>query len=91
MMVSASKAVDKFFSLGVLTFTTHCKQFCAVAMCYILQIQIWGCFSTPKHPLVYGLGKDPCSLSVDEVVVVARMVKLGKEVLLTKLHLKAAY
>ena len=29
------------------------------AMCYIFQIQmpkIWGCFSTPKHPLVYGLG-----------------------------------
>ena len=52
------RVVDKFFSLGVLTFTTHHKQLCAVAMCYIIQIQtpkIWGCFSTPKHPLVYGL------------------------------------
>ena len=28
------RAVDKFFSLGVLTFTTHYKQLCAVAMCY---------------------------------------------------------
>ena len=52
------RAVDKVFSLGVLTFTTHHKQLCAVAMCYIFQIQmpkIWGCFSTPKHSLVYGL------------------------------------
>ena len=52
------KAVDKLFSLGVLTFTAHNKQLCAVAKCSILQIQmpkIWGCFSTPKHPLIYGL------------------------------------
>ena len=28
----------KFFSLGVLTFTTHHKQLCAVHLCYILQI-----------------------------------------------------
>ena len=42
----------------MLTFTTHYKQLCDVAMCYILQIQmpkIWGCFSTPMHPLVYSL------------------------------------
>ena len=53
------KAADKFFfSLGVLTFTTHYKQLCAMAMCSIFQVQIakmWRCFSTPKHPLVYGL------------------------------------
>ena len=36
------RAVDKFFSLGVLTFTTH-KQLCAVAMCYILQIVLYKC------------------------------------------------
>ena len=56
------RAVDKFFSLGVLTFTAHHKQLCAVAKCYILQIQmakIWGCFSTPKHSLVYGLDTLP--------------------------------
>ena len=35
----SSRAVDKFFSSGVLTFTTHHKQLCVVAMCYILQIQ----------------------------------------------------
>ena len=48
-MLFGIRAVDKFFSLGVLTFTTHHKQLCAVAMCYIIQIQtpkIWGCFST---------------------------------------------
>ena len=43
------RAVDKFFSLGVLTFTTHNKQLCAVAV----PNTNWGCF---KHPLVYGLG-----------------------------------
>ena len=52
-------AVDKFFfSLGMLTFTTHYKQFCGV--CYVLypshrNAKIWGCFSTPKHLLVFGL------------------------------------
>ena len=38
-------AVDKFFSLGMLTFTTHYKQFCGV--CYVLypshrNAKIWG-------------------------------------------------
>ena len=27
------RAVDKYFSLGVLTFTAHYKQLCAVDMC----------------------------------------------------------
>ena len=39
-LVQHSRAVDKFFSLGVLTFTTHHKQLCAVATCYLLQIQM---------------------------------------------------
>ena len=47
-----------FFSLGVLTFTTYHKQLCAVR--FVLHpsntnAKNWGCFSTPKHPLVYGL------------------------------------
>ena len=37
---SWSRAVHKFFSLGVLTFATHYKQLCAMAMCYIFQIQM---------------------------------------------------
>ena len=48
-----------FFSLGVLAFTTHYMQFCVVCYRLYLHIQMpkmWGCFSTPKHPLVYG----PC-------------------------------
>ena len=47
------RAVDKFFSLGVLAFITHYKQLCAMAMCYILQIQmpkIWGYLSTDLFP-----------------------------------------
>ena len=54
-----SMAIDKFFSLGMLAFTTHHNCSCVLcAMCYSLHIdiaKIWGCFSTPKHPLVYGL------------------------------------
>ena len=73
-----SRAVDKFFSLGVLTFTTHYKQLCAVAMCYILQIQmpkIWGCFSTPKHPLVYGLATTIECCKTEGVVDIFQVVK----------------
>ena len=52
--------VDKFFfCLGVLTFTTHHKQFGAVHyVLYPLHTnaqKFGGCFSTPNHPLVYGL------------------------------------
>ena len=47
-------AVDKFFSLGMLTFTTHYKQFCGV--CYVLCPSHRNAKNLgPKHPLVFGL------------------------------------
>lgn len=46
-----------FFSLGLLTFTAHHKQYtlCAGTILHIETTKIWGFFSTPKHRLVYGL------------------------------------
>ena len=53
-------AIDKFFSLGMLTFTTYHKQLCAVHYVGIpgpshRNAKNLGYFSTPKHPLVYDL------------------------------------
>ena len=53
-------AVDKFFSLGVLTFTTHHKQLCAV--CYVLysshtNAKNFEMLQHHMHLLVYGLVK----------------------------------
>ena len=73
-------AVDMFFSLGVLIFTPHYKHLFAVAMRYILQLQmpkIWGCFSTPKHPLVYSLVIPPVELEIlssSSVILLVMMI-----------------
>ena len=52
------RAVANFLVWGC-WFSLHTIISCVLcAICCILQIQmakIWGCFSTPKHPLVYGL------------------------------------
>ena len=57
LAVCALRAKDKL-KFGGAKF--HYIRSCVLCtMCYILQIQIpkiWRCFSTPKHPLVFGLG-----------------------------------
>ena len=42
-------------SLGVLNFTTELSLASLWYILYTEMPKVWGCFSTPKHPLVYGL------------------------------------
>ena len=64
---STCRAIAKFLVWGC-RLSLHIISSCVLcAICCILQIQmakIWGCFSTPKHPLVYGL-----DMSVEWVVL----------------------
>ena len=45
--------VEKFFTLGMLTFYTHHRQLCAVR-CVLYSYPSHKNMGCPKHPLVYG-------------------------------------